>query len=173
MRREFILYLTLALLTFVGVMVLSGAGCQGGGTSATPSGPAASAIKVVNTRCPMKGLPVDPVTVPDSRTREYKGRRIGFCCTGCPEAWDKLTDAERDAKLAAVTGAKVLPAGKVVNVTCPIMGTTIDPANVPDGLIREYKGQKVGFCCGACPGAWDQLTDAEKDAKLTAALPKE
>lgn len=64
------------------------------------------------------------------------------------------------------------PAGKVVNVVCPIMGTQIDPAKVPDSLTREYKGQKVGFCCGACPAAWDKLSDAEKDAKLKACLPK-
>ena len=61
---------------------------------------------------------------------------------------------------------------KVVNVICPIMGTKIDPTNVPNSLIREYKGQRVGFCCSLCPPEWDKLTDAEKDAKLKASLPK-
>ena len=60
----------------------------------------------------------------------------------------------------------------VVNAKCPIMGTAIDPAKVPADLAREYKGQKVGFCCSMCPPAWDKLTDAEKDAKLKAAMGK-
>jgi ribosome-associated protein YbcJ (S4-like RNA binding protein) len=62
------------------------------------------------------------------------------------------------------------PAAGVVNVRCPIMGSAIDPAKVPESLIRQYKGQKVGFCCPACPQAWDNLTDEQKDAKLSAAM---
>ena len=54
--------------------------------------------------------------------------------------------------------------GAVVNARCPIMG-----GKVADGLTRDYKGQKVGFCCGGCPSQWDKLTDAGKDAKLAAA----
>ncbi len=69
----------------------------------------------------------------------------------------------------AVTAA---PAAKVVNVTCPMMGSKIDPANVPDSLICEHKGQKVGLCCGGCRKAWDKLSDEEKDAKLQACLPE-
>ncbi len=56
-----------------------------------------------------------------------------------------------------------------VNLRCPIMGTPIVPGNVTPDLTREYKGQKVAFCCSMCPPAWDKLTDAEKDAKLKAA----
>jgi cobalamin-dependent methionine synthase I len=48
------------------------------------------------------------------------------------------------------------------------MGGRIDPAKVPDSLTRQYKGQRVAFCCAACPAAWDKLTDAQKDAKLKA-----
>ena len=58
------------------------------------------------------------------------------------------------------------------NTNCPIMGTAINPAKVPASLIREYKGQKVAFCCASCPPAWDALTDEQKDAKLAAASPK-
>ena len=56
---------------------------------------------------------------------------------------------------------------KFVNNKCPIMGTTIEPANVTEDLIREYKGQKVAFCCKMCPAEWDKLSDAEKEAKLS------
>ena len=54
------------------------------------------------------------------------------------------------------------------NTHCPMMGSKIDPAKVPENLVREYRGRKVAFCCGGCPGAWDTLTDAERDAKLGA-----
>jgi len=60
--------------------------------------------------------------------------------------------------------------GKVVNSRCPIMGTEIDPAKVPDNLTRMYKGKLVGFCCPGCPRKWDQQSDEEKDKKLSAAM---
>jgi hypothetical protein len=70
----------------------------GGGTMA----PATTGVKVVNNRCPMTGTPIDPNNVPASLTRDYKGMKVGFCCGPHPAAWDKLSDAEKDAKLAAV-----------------------------------------------------------------------
>jgi hypothetical protein len=59
-----------------------------------------------------------------------------------------------------------------VNTRCPIMGSPIDPAKVPANLTREFKGQKVAFCCSGCPAAWDKLTDQEKEAKLKEAAAK-
>lgn len=61
---------------------------------------------------------------------------------------------------------------KVVNTICPIMENKIDPNKVPDNLTREYEGKKIGFCCAGCPAAWDKLSDAEKKAKLDAAMDK-
>jgi DNA repair exonuclease SbcCD ATPase subunit len=58
---------------------------------------------------------------------------------------------------------------RFANTTCPIMGSPIDPDKVPENLTRTYQGQKVAFCCGGCPGAWDKLTDAQQDAKLNQA----
>lgn len=55
-----------------------------------------------------------------------------------------------------------------VNDRCPIMGNPIDPAKVPASLVRDYNGQKVAFCCGGCPGAWDMLPASQKEAKLKA-----
>ncbi len=52
------------------------------------------------------------------------------------------------------------------------MGAKIDLRNVSAALTREYKGQKVAFCCAMCPPAWDKLTDAQKEAKLKAAMDK-
>ena len=67
--------------------------------------------------------------------------------------------------------AKPAEAAQYVNVRCPIMGTQLDLANVPEALARVYKGKKVAFCCAGCPAAWDKLTDEQKDAKLAAVLP--
>ena len=55
---------------------------------------------------------------------------------------------------------------KFANFRCPIMGSPINPDKVAKTLIRDYKGQKIAFCCGRCPAAWDKFADAEKDAKL-------
>ena len=71
------------------------------GSSMPPVG-AASSTATVNNLCPITGTPIDPNNVPDSKVRYYKGMKVGFCCGGHPEIWDKLSDAEKDAKLAAV-----------------------------------------------------------------------
>jgi len=62
-----------------------------------------TASSLVNERCPILGAPVDPARTPAPLTRLYEGRRVGFCCAGCPEKWDQLPSAEKSAKLANVT----------------------------------------------------------------------
>jgi hypothetical protein len=71
-------------------------------TVSTAPGGAAASTATVNNRCPITLTPIDPNNVPDSKVRYYKGMKVGFCCGGHPEIWDKLSDAEKDAKLAAV-----------------------------------------------------------------------
>jgi len=84
--------------------------------------------------------------------------REGKCCC-CPMMMRRGGRQERERQAA-----------KIVNSKCPITSAKLDPAKEPDSLIREYKGQKVGFCCDSCPPEWDKLTDAQKDAKLKAAM---
>lgn len=79
-------------------------------TASAPASAPASAGKVVNTKCPIMGGKVDPATISDDLTREYKGQKVGFCCPMCPPVWDKLSDADKAKKLAAVM--KAAPAGK-------------------------------------------------------------
>lgn len=81
----------------------------------------------------------------------------------------------RQAVAGCCGGSDQPPAGqsgaakaKFVNTRCPIMGGAIDPAKVPDSLVRTHKDQKVAFCCPGCLPAWDKLTPEEKDAKLKA-----
>lgn len=85
-----------------------------------------------------------------------------------------LAELYKAQKMLAVMneaiGKHVKP--KFANVRCPIMDAAIKPDKVTKNLIREYKGQKIAFCCAGCPAAWDKLTNAKKDAKLAKAKPK-
>ena len=85
----------------------SGASCPMSGKTCPITGkPIGQADQgVVNARCPMMGSKIDPKNVPDSLTRTFKGKKVGFCCAGCPVAWDKLSDADKQKKLDACTGA--------------------------------------------------------------------
>ena len=90
---------------------------------------------------------------------------------GAVEAGDSkaaLNELHKAKKLIAAVneaiGRYIKP--KFVNNRCPVMGTPIKPGKVTKNLIREFKGQKVAFCCARCPAKWDKLTDTEKQAKL-------
>lgn len=124
---------------------------------------------VVNDRCPIMGNAVDGESVEPRNTRLYRGKRVGFCCPACPAKWDEMSDEQKHRALKEAGAAKddksETDAG-VVNNRCPIMGSSIDPENVPEELTREYQGRKIGFCCGGCPRAWDRLSDEQKQAKL-------
>ena len=56
-----------------------------------------------NTNCPIMGTPIQATSVPPSLTRSLNGQMVAFCCPGCPAAWDRLSPAEKVAKLTAAT----------------------------------------------------------------------
>lgn len=62
--------------------------------------------RFANVKCPMMENPIDPTNVPAKLTRTLKGQRIAFCCAGCPKEWDKLSDAEKQVRLAKVVPSK-------------------------------------------------------------------
>ncbi len=49
--------------------------------------------------CPIMGSSIDRNTVDANLTRDYKGRKVAFCCGGCPSEWDKLDDSQKQAKI--------------------------------------------------------------------------
>jgi len=53
-----------------------------------------------NATCPIMGTPIDPAKVKNDLAREHEGRKVAFCCGGCPEKWDQLADTQKSAKLA-------------------------------------------------------------------------
>jgi hypothetical protein len=90
----------------------------------------------------------------DMAAMAEKMKAGGTCCPECrmPCCAGKTAEPAKGAE-----GPK-----GVINDVCPIMGSKIDPAKVPDNLTRMYKGAKVGFCCGGCPARWDSMSDAKK-----------
>lgn len=70
-----------------------------------------ASMGVINTHCPlMSDHEIDPSVTP----AEYKGHKIGFCCSGCTNGWNKMTDEQKDAfvskslskaNMGAVSGA--------------------------------------------------------------------
>ncbi|NQV33864.1 MAG: hypothetical protein HQ515_14315 [Phycisphaeraceae bacterium] len=76
-------------------------------------------------------------------------------------AQDLVTVVQRTVAL------KVKP--RYANTVCPIMGSKIDAAHVPNRLVRKFNGQKIAFCCAGCPDQWVKLSTAQKEVKLAKA----
>ena len=81
----------------------------------------------VNDRCPIMGTPIDPTKVPMALTRRYEGQKVAFCCAGCPQAWDRLGNAERTAKLALVCPQPPQQGVPPTSMTDPLHQQTMQP----------------------------------------------
>lgn len=99
---------SLILLICLSIPALSGLGCAEStpepDTAATSSDAATetasadtdSAATASNTMCPIMGEAVTD----DGGTAEWNGTTVRFCCPGCIEKWEALSDDEKKAKLA-------------------------------------------------------------------------
>lgn len=56
-----------------------------------------TSTKTANEVCPIMGGEVTA----EGGTVEWNGKQIGFCCPGCEEKWEALSDEEKSEKLAA------------------------------------------------------------------------
>ena len=63
-----------------------------GGNSDT----AAASVAVINTHCPIMGGEVKE----DGGTVQWNGKTVGFCCSGCIEEFEALSDEEKAEALA-------------------------------------------------------------------------
>ncbi len=68
-----------------------------------------AAPSFVNDRCPILGTPIDATKVTAALTRMHEGRKVAFCCAGCPQTWDRLANSEKAAKLASVMAQPARP----------------------------------------------------------------
>ncbi|MFZ9092102.1 MAG: hypothetical protein ACO3FE_18665 [Planctomycetaceae bacterium] len=62
--------------------------------------PAAPAVEVANTVCPIMGNEIDLTSLNEDTLVEWNGKKVAFCCPPCNEKWVALTDDERAEKLA-------------------------------------------------------------------------
>ena len=65
-------------------------------------------------------------------------------------------------KAACCAGTKEAAAGATANSMCVLNPTE----HVSEGVMTDYKGTKVGFCCNGCVGKFNAMSDADKTAKL-------
>jgi hypothetical protein len=83
---------------------------------------------------------------------------LGACAS------NSKTQAENEAVCKAVKPGTVTS----VNSYCVIMlDDPVDPT-----VVRDFKGQTVGFCCSGCLKKWDAMSDAQKDAAIKVAVAK-
>lgn len=72
-------------------------GCTNNKSDAHASSGQSASMGVVNAHCPMQpGSAVNP----NAPTAEWQGKKVGFCCPGCANAWSKLSDAQKAERLA-------------------------------------------------------------------------
>lgn len=130
------------------------------------------AARFANTRCPITGIAIDPANVMESETRMYKGQVVAFSSSQNVIGWDKLSDPEKDSKLAGATGAipRSEVGSRVINLVCPVDGRRIDPVLIRASTIRLFRGQPVGFCGFRDRRKWDRMDDAQRAALLAKAL---
>jgi hypothetical protein len=88
-----------ALVLACAIGVVSAVGCHSGEKKDTK---AMASTKAVNTMCVVN--PHDEVD--PSVTADYKGQKVGFCCSKCKAKWDKMSDADKAAMFKAATTAK-------------------------------------------------------------------
>ena len=89
---------SLALPALAAVVLFLGSCNKEAKTEPNKTTPAAKAsMGIVNSKCPMKGEPVDK----DDPTIDYHGQKVAFCCSGCLSKFNKLTDEQKAAKIAA------------------------------------------------------------------------
>lgn len=66
--------------------------------------PTRTPTPVINTKCPIMGGKVNPAKVAANLVRTFGGKKVGFCCAGCPAKWDKLASAEKTELMAKLAG---------------------------------------------------------------------
>lgn len=80
--------------------VVAAVGCSQstpGSLAVESTQPATATATVGNAFCPIMGGTVSN----SGRTVAWNGGTIGFCCDGCDEKWQALSDAEKARKFAA------------------------------------------------------------------------
>src|SRR5258708_5689674 len=86
-------------------------------------------------KCPVSGKAVDA-----SKTLDFNGGKVAFCCENCPKAF-----AKDSAKFAGKANLQLVQSGQLKQVKCPLTGKDCAADKSVD-----VAGVKVGLCCGGC-----------------------
>ncbi|MEX2113206.1 MAG: hypothetical protein WD845_08480 [Pirellulales bacterium] len=89
----------------------------------------------VELKCPLSGKPADA-----TKTVEFNGGKVAFCCDNCPKAFAKAPE-----KFAAKANLQLVQSKQLKQVACPLTGK---PAAADKSV--DVEGVKVGLCCGGC-----------------------
>lgn len=96
-------------------------------------------------KCPVSGQ-----AAKEDSFVEYKGKKVYFCCEGCPEKF------KADAKpFEAKANHQLAVTGQILQVACPFSGEACD-----DSTAVDVDGVKVSFCCNKCKGKVESAKDA-------------
>jgi len=90
-----------------------------------------------NLKCPVSGKAVDA-----SKSSDYNGGKVYFCCDGCKAKFDKDS-----AAYAAKANHQLVASGQFAQKACPLSG-----GKAKEGTEVDISGVKVSFCCPNCQG---------------------
>ena len=99
---------------------------------------AASALRAADSpalKCPVSGKPVDA-----TKTVDFNGGKVAFCCENCPKAFTAAPD-----KFKAKANLQLVQSKQLKQAKCPLTGR---PCAADKSV--EVEGVKVGLCCGNC-----------------------
>jgi hypothetical protein len=86
-------------------------------------------------KCPVSGKPVDA-----SKTVDFNGGKVAFCCENCPKAFTAAPD-----KFKGKANLQLVQSKQLKQVKCPLTGRPM-----ADDKAVEVGGVSVKLCCGNC-----------------------
>jgi hypothetical protein len=158
--------LTIGALLAVSALTQAQNSMAGGAATTAPAGGMMCDMKMCREHMNMLDQAIKQL---DAAKKAADGGDAKAAADGIDQASKSLKDVQAQMQKMMKQAPPTAPAG-VVNARCPVKGNKINPANVPAELTREFKGQKVGFCCAGCPEKWDKMTDAEKEKALAGSM---
>jgi ribosome-binding protein aMBF1 (putative translation factor) len=102
-------------------------------------------------KCPLSGKPVD-----ETKTVEFNGGTVAFCCGNCPKAF-----AKNKEKFAAKANLQLVQSGQLKQVKCPLTGRPMNPEKVV-----KLDGAEVSVCCAGCLGKVEKLASDDEKIEL-------
>lgn len=132
-------------------IVLTMIGLASDGIAADKAKPKAKPFRAV---CPVMGRPA----IKDSFI-SFKGKKLYFCCPGCPDQFNKS-----DKTMRTAAHIQLFSTGQIAQVSCPLKGHDLDSE-----VVMTIGKQKVTFCCLGCIAKLKKLS---KDKQIAAVFGK-